>query len=133
VLAALNFGALALGVAAGTLTASLLALLVSIGLSLIGVEAGPDIGLVLGIVAGLAAGGWVAGARSAHSHRFHGMVTGLVLAFVIVAVARLGGSEAPLPTVLWLAVLSIAISGIAGWLAGRRRRASHLARKSGDD
>jgi putative membrane protein (TIGR04086 family) len=121
VLAALNFGAVALGVGAGGVVASLLSLLAAGLLSIMGLDAGPDVGLVAGIVAGLAAGGWVAGSRAVHSHRFHGMVTGVVLAFVIVVVARLGGSPAPTPSVIWLALLSIAIAGLFGWLAGRRR------------
>ncbi len=120
-LAALNIGAIAAGVAAGGLTASLLALLASGLLVVLGVDAGPDIGLVVGILAGLGVGGWVAGARSVHSHRFHGMVTGLVLAFMIIVIARFGGSEAPTLTVAWLALLSIVVSGVTGWLAGRRR------------
>ncbi|HUF15346.1 MAG TPA: hypothetical protein VMQ46_05615 [Acidimicrobiia bacterium] len=119
-LAALNFGALALGVAAGGLTASLLALLLSGGLTLLGVDGGAGIGLVAGIVAGLGAGGWVAGTRAVHSNRFHGMVTGLILAFVVVLIARLGGSPASTTVVIWLAFVSIAISGLAGWFAGRR-------------
>lgn len=124
VLAALNFGALALGVAAGGLAASVIGLAVSGLLVLIGVETGPDIGLVVGVLAGLATGGWVAGLRSVHSHRFHGMVTGLILAFVIMAIARLGGSPAPTLTVIWLAIFAVIISGVFGWLAGRRRGAS---------
>lgn len=120
-LAALNFLALILGVAAGGLAASLLALALGGGLAILGVEAGPDIGLVLGVVAGLFTGGWVAGWRANHSERFHGMVTGLVLAFVVIVIARLGGSPASTPVVLWLAVLSVAISGLSGWLAGRRK------------
>jgi len=119
-LAALNLGAVALGVAAGGLLASLTALVVSGTLTLVGVEAGADIGLVIGVLAGLAVGGWVAGLRSVHSHRFHGMITGLVLAFVIVLIARLGGSPAPTPTVLWLALVAVAVAGLFGWLAGRR-------------
>jgi ABC-type antimicrobial peptide transport system permease subunit len=110
-----------LGVAAGGLAASVLALVVSGLLAILGVESGPDIGLVVGILAGLAAGGWVAGSRAIHSHRFHGMVTGLVLAFVILVVARFGGSAAPTLTVVWLALLSILVSGVFGWLAGRRK------------
>jgi hypothetical protein len=121
VLAALNFGAIALGVAAGGLAAALLALVISGLLAVVGVESGPDIGLILGILAGLAAGGWVAGSRAVHSHRFHGMVTGLVLAFVIMVIARLGGSSAPTLTVVWLALLSIIVAGLFGWLAGRRK------------
>lgn len=123
-LAALNIGAVALGVAAGGLAASLFALVVSGILAVVGVESGPDIGLVSGILIGLAVGGWVAGSRAVHSHRFHGMVTGLVLAFLIMVIARFGGSAAPTATVIWLAVLSIAVSGISGWLAGRRRAES---------
>jgi hypothetical protein len=121
-LAALNFAAVALGVATGTLGASLLALLFSVGLTILGVEDGAGIGLVIGVVSGLAAGGWVAGSRAVHSERFHGMVTGLLLAFVVVVIARLGNSPASTGVVIWLAILSVAISGAAGWLAGRRKR-----------
>jgi hypothetical protein len=120
-LAALNVAAVVLGVAAGGLTASLLALLLSGGLTVIGVETGADIGLVVGIVGGFAAGGWLAGKRAVHSERFHGMVTGLLLAFVIVVIARLGGSPASTGVVVWLAVLAAAISGLAGWWAGRNK------------
>jgi len=120
VLAALNVGAVLAGIAAGGLTASVLALLLSGGLSLMGVDSGPDIGLVIGVLAGLGTAGWVAGSRAVHSHRFHGMITGLLLAFVIMVIARLGGSPAPTPTVIWLAVVSVAVAGFFGWLAGQR-------------
>ncbi|HEX6947173.1 MAG TPA: hypothetical protein VF246_07465 [Acidimicrobiia bacterium] len=119
-LAALNLGAVILGVAAGGLTASILGLVLGFGLSFAG-DWGPDVGLVVGILAGLAVGGWLAGSRSRHSHRFHGAVTGLALAFVIVIIARLGGSPASTGSVLWLALLSIVVGGSMGWLAGRRR------------
>lgn len=120
-LAALNFGAVMLGVAAGALSASILALALSGLLTIAGVEGGADIGLVVGIVTALATGGWVAGSRARHSHRFHGMVTGLVLAFVILVIARLGGSPASTPRVLWLALVSIVVAGLTGWLAGRHK------------
>jgi hypothetical protein len=48
------------------------------------------------------------------------MITGLLLAFAIMVIARLGGSPAPTPTVIWLAVVSVAVAGFFGWLAGRR-------------
>lgn len=131
-LAALNFGAIAIGVAAGGLAASLLALAVSGLLAIIGLESGPDVGLILGVLAGLATGGWVAGSRSVHSHRFHGMVTGLILAFVILVIARLGGSSAPTLTVIWLALLSVIVSGLFGWLAGRRRTPTALDRRGNE-
>jgi putative membrane protein (TIGR04086 family) len=121
VLAALNFGALMIGVAAGSLTASLLALVMGGLLTVLGLESGPDVGLVVGIVAGLVVGGWLAGLRSVHSHRFHGMVTGLLMAFVIVVVARLGGSPASTLSVIWLALVSVVVAGLGGWLGGRRR------------
>jgi len=126
VLAALNFGALALGVAAGGLVASMLTLGLGGLLAVFGVDTGPDIGLVTGVIVGLAVGGWVAGLRSIHSHRFHGMVTGLLMAFVIVVIARLGGSPAPTGTVIWLAVVAIFVSGLTGWAAGRRRQAGQV-------
>lgn len=120
-LAALNLGAVMLGVAAGALSASFFTLILSWILTVAGVESGSDIGLVVGILAGLAAGGWVAGSRSRHSHRFHGMVTGLALAFVVLVVARLGGSPASTTSVIWLAFVSVVVAGVTGWLAGRRR------------
>jgi putative membrane protein (TIGR04086 family) len=101
------------------------ALLASGGLTLVGLDDGAAVGLVIGIGVGLATGGWVAGRRAAHSERFHGMVTGLALAFVVVVIARLGGSPASTPVVIWLAIVSIAIAGVAGWAAGRRKRSSH--------
>jgi hypothetical protein len=122
VLAALNIAAVGLGVGAGGLSATLLALLIGGGLSLVGLSSGPDIGLVVGIVGGIAAGGWVAGRFANHSERFHGAVTGLVMAGVIIVVARLGGSGASTGLVIWLAVLSAVTGGLSGWLAGRRKR-----------
>jgi hypothetical protein len=48
-------------------------------------------------------------------------VTGLLLAFVMMVIARLGGSTAGTWTILWLALVSVVTSGLAGWLAGRRK------------
>lgn len=120
-LAALNIGAVLAGVAAGSLTASAAALMTSGVLALLDVESGPDIGLAIGVLLGLAVAGWVAGRRARHSSRFHGSVTGLVLAFVVMAIAVLGGSPASTMTVLWLALLSAVIAGLTGWLAGRQK------------
>lgn len=125
VLAALNLGSVILGVATGGLTASIVSLALAAGLSLTGADWGADVGLVIGVIAGLVVGGWVAGSRSIHSHRFHGAITGLILAFVLLLIARLGGSPATTPTVLWLAFLAVLVSGSAGWLAGRRKAPKH--------
>jgi hypothetical protein len=82
------------------------------------------VGLVVGIVSGLAVGGWLSGNRSAHSHRFHGSVTGLLLAFVVVVVARFGGSPREYRDCSVAGLVSIVIGGLAGWLGGRRRTPS---------
>jgi hypothetical protein len=121
-LAALNIAAVGLGVGAGGLSATLLSLALGGALTLIGVERGADMGLVVGVVAGLAVSGWVAGRLARHSERFHGSVTGLLLAGLIIVVARMGGSPAPTVTVVWLAVVAATIAGLTGWLAGRRKR-----------
>lgn len=112
-----------IGVATGTLMASVVGFGLAWLLTVLGVDSGDGIGLMVGIVAGLATGGWLAGKRSRHSERFHGAVTGLVLAFVIMIIAVLGGSPAPTSSILLLALLAVVVSGIAGWLAGRRKLA----------
>jgi hypothetical protein len=120
-LAALNIGAVALGVGAGALTATLVGLAVGGLLTLVGVGAGADVGLVSGILSGMAVAGWVAGRLARHSERFHGAVTGLMLAGLIIVIARLGGSPAGTGSVVWLAILAAFIAGLTGWLAGRRK------------
>ena len=121
-LAALNLVAVGLGIGAGGLSATILALVLGGLLTVAGVQGAADIGLVAGIVGGLAVAGWVSGRMARHSERFHGAVTGLLLAGLIMVVARLGGSPAPTLSVIWLAVLAALISGLTGWLAGRRKR-----------
>ena len=109
------------GIATGTLVASFVGFGLAWLLTVIGVEAGSGIGLMLGSVSGLAAGGWLAGTRARHSERFHGAVTGLLLAFVITAIAVLGGSPAPTNAILLLALSAVVVAGLGGWLAGRRK------------
>ncbi|HEX6148088.1 MAG TPA: hypothetical protein VF083_15030, partial [Acidimicrobiia bacterium] len=121
-LAALNIAAVGLGLGAGGLSATIVALAIGSLLSLIGVENGADIGLVSGVGFGLAVAGWVSGRLARHSERFHGAVTGLLLAGLIIVVARMGGSPAPTVTVIWLALLAATVAGSTGWLAGRRKR-----------
>jgi hypothetical protein len=121
-LAALNIMAVGLGLGAGGLSATIVALVVGSLLSVIGVENGADIGLVTGVGFGLAVAGWVSGRLARHSERFHGSVTGLLLAGLIIVVARMGGSPAPTVTVIWLALVAATVAGLTGWLAGRRKR-----------
>lgn len=121
-LAALNLVAVLLGVGSGALSGTVAALGLGGLLTLFGVGNGGDIGLVAGVVIGLAVAGWVSGRMAKHSERFHGSVTGLVLAGLIIVIARLGGSSAGTGTVIWLAVLAAFVAGITGWLAGRRKQ-----------
>jgi len=123
VLAALNIGAVLLGVASGGLAASVSGFGLGALLIVIGVDQGPDIGLVVGVLLGLTIGGFVAGAKARHSERFHGAVTGLAFAFVIMTIALFGGSSAPTSEVLLLALISVVVAGFAGWVAGRRKLA----------
>lgn len=121
-LAALNLGAVLAGVGAGCLggwLGSLAAwpLLYVVGIDFMGA------GLLAGVLIGFAVGGWVSGRMAHHSNGFHGAVTGLLLAGVVIVLSRLGGSPAVgTGTVLTLCGLSMALAGGAGWLAGRRRR-----------
>ena len=121
-LAALNIAALGLGVGAGGLSATVAAFAISALLSLLGVDNGPDIGLFAGVLVGLGIAGWVSGRMANHSERFHGAVSGLLLAGLVIVLARFGGSPASTSSVLWLALLSSVIAGTTGWLAGRRKR-----------
>ncbi len=121
-LAAINITAVGLGLGAGGLSATLVALLVGTGLTMANVESGSDIGLVVGVFLGLGVAGWVSGRMARHSERFHGAVTGLLLAAVIVVVARVGGSPADNFSVVWLFLLGAIIAGTTGWVAGRRKR-----------
>ena len=120
-LAALNFGAIALGAVAGSLAATVIGLLLGFGLDLAGLESGPDIGLIVAIVTGLFVGGWISGSLARHSARFHGSITGLLLATLIILIARLGGGPEAAGAVFGLAVLSAVVGGLSGWLAGRRK------------
>jgi LPXTG-motif cell wall-anchored protein len=122
VLAALNLVAVGLGIGAGGLSATILAFVASGLLGLTGADA-PSSGLLVGIILGFAVGGWVAGRMAPHSERFHGAIAGLLLAGVYIVVARMGGSPAGTWSVLWLALIGAVVSGTAGWLAGRRKRA----------
>ncbi|HLF60290.1 MAG TPA: hypothetical protein VI980_03820 [Acidimicrobiia bacterium] len=123
-LAALNIAAVGLGVGAGGLSATVAALAISALLSVLGQESGSDIGLFVGVVVGLAVAGWVSGRMARHSERFHGAVSGLLLAGLVIVLARLGGSPASTSSVLALALLSAVVAGTTGWLAGRRKRAA---------
>lgn len=119
--ASLSWRAIWTGLAAGALLA---AVIFGVGyLATVSLKTGPARGVILvgSVLLGLFAGGWVAGRMALHSGRFHGSLTGLGLALLVVVIARMGGSPAPTSSVLILAALAILLGGIGGWLAGSRR------------
>ncbi len=120
VIASLRLLAVALGVGIGSLTATVLALVFWALLALIGFEDAPLAGLAAAVVVGFGAAGYSAGRLAPHTHRFHGSVAGLGLSGLVLIIARLGGSPAPLTQVLLLFVLGIVTGGVAGVVGGRR-------------
>lgn len=117
-LATLRIPAVVMGVGAGSLIATVVAVVVGSLLGLAGLE--PGAGLAASILAGFAGGGYVAGKGAVVGHRFHGAVAGLLIAGLVVAIARLGGSPAPTPQVLLLAGFGVVAGGAGGTVAGRR-------------
>jgi len=119
-LAALRLPALLAGVGAGTLSAAILAVVGGAALTSVGVADGAAVALAPSIVVGFGIGGYVAGRAVHHSSRFHGAVSGLAMAAVVVGIARLGGSPAPTPQVILLAAMGMVVGGLGGQLAARR-------------
>jgi hypothetical protein len=120
-LAALNVGAVALGLAGGGLVATISSLALGAVLSGLGVPNGADLGLLLGVVTGFAFGGWVGGRMAVHSHRFHGSVTGLLLGGLIVLLASTGSAAMSIVAILTLSVVAVVVGGLGGWVGGRNR------------
>ena len=121
-IAAVKIAAVALGIGAGALLATVAALALWVPLAWAGVESAPLIGLTFAVVLGLLAAGFVSGRMAPAFARFHGSLAGLGLAALVLVIARLGGSPAPTSRVLLLAVLGIALGGLGGVAAGRRRK-----------
>jgi hypothetical protein len=117
-LGTISVRALLAGVGGGTLIAA--------GVYLIGyLLVAPDTGellLVVSLLVGLVAGGWISGRLAPFNGRFHGSLSGLVIAGVVIVISRRGGSPAPAGQVLLLAAIAIVVGGLAGWVAYRPHR-----------
>ncbi|HKZ21255.1 MAG TPA: hypothetical protein VJQ57_14245 [Acidimicrobiia bacterium] len=85
-------------------------------------EAVAGIGLTASVLIGFGLGGFVAGSLAPVNGRFHGSITSLVVAGIVVGVAGLGGSPTPLGSVLLLALIAIVTGGISGAIGGRRAK-----------
>jgi hypothetical protein len=117
-LGAISVRAVLAGVGGGTLIAAVVYL---IGYLLITPTTG-ELLLVIALLVGLAAGGWMAGRLAPFNGRFHGSLSGLLIAGAVIVISRLGGSPAPVSQVLLLAAIATFVGGLTGWLAKRRSR-----------
>ena len=120
-LAAVKWGAVALGAGGGALAATVAALLFWPLMEAAGVEGAPLAALTAGVLFGFAVAGYVAGRLAPAFARFHGALAGLGLAALVVATTRMGGSPAPTSSVLVLSSLAIVLGAVTGTVAGRRR------------
>lgn len=120
-LAVLRLRAILLGLAAGCLVSAVLFIIGLLIARLTRAEAAPGLSLSVSLIAGLFSAGYAAGHMAPVNGRFHGSITGLGVAAIVIVVARLGGSPAPTGQVLLLALIAIVLGGLGGWLGGRRR------------
>lgn len=120
-LASLRILAILTGLGIGALTATVLSLALWLALTAIGLDDAALTGLTVALLIGFVAGGYAAGRMAVVSHRFHGSVTGLVIAALVLVIARLGGSPAPTGQVLWLSLLAVVLGGLGGARGGRPR------------
>lgn len=103
------------------LVVALSSLVLWLVLSASGVAEAAQIATTFGIVIGLVAGGYLSGRLAPFSPWFHGALSGLAMAAMVLAISRLGGSPAPTLSVLWLAVLAIVLGAAGGLFGGRPR------------
>lgn len=120
-LGTIRISAVMIGAAGGALVAAVVFLVGLLIARLVGVEEGPALVLTLSLLAGLTGGGYLAGRVAPFNGRFHGSITGLAMAAVVLLISILGGSPAPTSQVVLLAAIAIVVGGLAGWLGGRRR------------
>jgi putative membrane protein (TIGR04086 family) len=122
VLTVLRFKAIIAGVASGTLASGVAFVILALAARAFRSEAITGLSLSLSLLLGMVAGGYLAGRLAMVNPRFHGSITGLVLAALTVIIAVRGGSPAPLGAVLLLAVVAILAGGLGGTWGGRRVR-----------
>lgn len=120
-LGTVRISAVMVGTAGGALVAAAVFLAGLLVARLVGAEEGPALVLSVSLLAGLTGGGYLAGRVAPFNGRFHGSITGLAMAAVVLLVSILGGSPAPTSQVVLLSAIAIVVGGFAGWLGGRRR------------
>ena len=115
----LSIGAIIMGAVAGVLVAALVSLVVWGILLLTGMDNPEDPALMAGVVIGLIGAGY-AGGRLTRPSATHGMLAGLVMAFIVGAVSIASDSPAPPITIAILVLLSAVVGRLGGLVAGRR-------------
>ena len=114
VLGVLRLKAILAGLAAGTLSSGVAFVLLALAARAFQSETITGLSLSLSVVIGMVVGGYVAGRLATVNPRFHGSVTGLVLAALTLIISVRGGSPAPLGSVLLLALVAIVAGGLGG-------------------
>ena len=120
-LGVVRISAVMIGTAGGTLVGAAIFLAGLLVARLVGAEEGPAVLLSVSLLAALFGGGFLAGRVAPFNGRFHGSITGLVMAGVVLVISILGGSPAPTGQVVLLAAIAIVVGGFSGWLGSRRR------------
>jgi len=120
-LGTVRISAVMIGTAGGALIAAVVFLVGLLIARVVGADEGPALVLSASLLSGLAAGGYLAGRLAPFNGRFHGSITGLGMAAVVLIISIIGGSPAPTSQVLLLAAIAIVVGGVSGWLGGRRR------------
>ncbi|HEY3428154.1 MAG TPA: hypothetical protein VGK83_05740 [Acidimicrobiia bacterium] len=116
----LRLRAILVGTGGGVLGSGLTFVLGAFAARVTGSETIAGIALTASVLVGFGLGGYVAGRMAPINGRFHGSITALIVAAIVIAVAALGGSRAPLGSVLLLALIAIVGGGIGGSLGSRR-------------
>ncbi|HEX2420479.1 MAG TPA: hypothetical protein VHL55_02660 [Acidimicrobiia bacterium] len=116
----LRLKAILLGTGGGVLGSGLAFALGASAARVTGSESLAGMALTASVLVGFGVGGYVAGRMAPVNGRFHGSVTALIVAAIVITVAAMGGSRAPLGSVLLLALIAIISGGIGGGLGGRR-------------
>ena len=115
----LSIGAIIMGAVVGVLVAALISLIGWGILFQTAIDNPEDPALMAGVVIGLIGAGYTGG-RLARPSATHGILAGLVMAFIVGAVSIVSGSPAPLITIAILVLLSGVLGRLGGLLAGRR-------------
>lgn len=120
VLGVLRPKAVLLGVTGGLLGSGLAFALLALLARMARSETIAGLALTLSVLVGFSFGSFVAGRMAIVNGRFHGSITALVVAGIVIVVAAFGGSPAPLGSVLLLALIAVVVGGIGGSLGSRR-------------